>query len=542
MKEERPNRLIVFYPIFLAIMLAMGIWIGQQYNTGAIAGNGLFGGNDRETAKLQQIIDLIERQYVDTVNKKALVEGMVQQMLQDLDPHSYYISAEELQAFQEPLEGNFDGIGVEFMLQKDTIVVISPVEGGPSEAAGIRAGDRIVEVDGETIAGTDLSNQDVIDRLRGERGTKVKVGILHPGSKELVEVIITRAQIPIYSVAIGYMVNERTGYIKLSRFAKTSYEEFMEAAKRLKGQGMEKMVLDLRGNGGGYLDQAVEMSQEFLHKGDLIVFTEGEHQDRQSHYAAKDGEFRNMEVAILIDQGSASASEIVAGALQDNDRGTIVGRRSFGKGLVQEHVGLPDGSALRLTVARYHTPTGRCIQKPYGEGIEYNEEHLERYENGELTSEDSLVFDPELAFETEGGKTVYGGGGITPDIFVPVDTAGASYYLSELSYQGIINQFAFDQADRMREELNALNGPEQFRKQFQVDDALIAALVAFAEEQGLEPDEDAISTSRLQIANRLKANIARNIWNNEGYYPIVLEEDPVLNTALGNSERTVALP
>lgn len=534
MEERRPNKLAVFYPIFLALMLALGIWVGQSYNSGGISTPKFFGGQNGESAKIQQIIDLIEREYVDTVDQKALVEGVIQDMLQELDPHSYYISAEELQRFQEPLEGNFDGIGVEFMLQKDTIVVISPVEGGPSEAVGIRAGDRIVEVDGEVIAGTDLNNQDVIDKLRGERGTKVTVGILHPRSKDLLDVVITRAQIPIYSVAINYMVNEKTGYIKLSRFARTTYEEFMQAANELKAQGMEKLVLDLRGNGGGYLDQAVEMGQEFLNKGDLIVYTEGEHQEKRSHYAAKDGEFRNIELAVLIDQGSASASEIVAGALQDNDRGTIVGRRSFGKGLVQEHVGLPDGSALRLTVARYYTPTGRSIQKPYGDGIDYNEEHLARYQSGELTSEDSLVFDPELAFETEGGKTVYGGGGITPDVFVPVDTVGASMYLSELSYQGIINEFAFDQADRMREELNNLSGPEEYQKHYPMDEAMLQALVAFAEKNGIEDDPTGFAASKEVIAVRLKANIARNIWNNKGYYPIILEDDPVLNKALGS--------
>jgi len=532
MEERRPNKFAVFYPIFLAVMLALGIWIGQGYGSGKISAPIFMGNKNSESAKIEQILDLIERQYVDTVDQKELVEGVIQDLLQDLDPHSYYISAEELQRFQEPLEGNFDGIGVEFMIQEDTVVVISPVEGGPSEAVGILAGDRIVEVEGEVIAGIGIKNQDVIDHLRGERGTIVNVGIMHTRSDEVIPVEITRAKIPIYSVAVSYMVNETTGYIKLSRFARTTYEEFISAAEDLREQGMKKLVFDLRGNGGGYLDQAVDIGQEFLTKGDLIVYTEGRKQDRRSHYAEKDGEFRDIELAVLIDQGSASASEIVAGALQDNDRGTIIGRRSFGKGLVQEHVGLPDGSALRLTIARYYTPTGRCIQRPYGNGIDYQAEQMARYNSGEMISEDSLEYDPDLAFTTAGGKTVYGGGGITPDIFVPVDTIGGSMYLSELSYQGIINQFAFDQADRMRDELGELSGPEEYMDRYKIDEDMLKALTVFAEKKGLENDPEGLANSKELIARRLKANIARNIWNNKGYYPIILEDDPVLNKAL----------
>ena len=532
MEERRPNRFVVFYPIFLALMLVMGIWIGQAYNSGQITTPIFIGSQNKEGKKVQEILDLIEREYVDTVDQKELVEGVIQDLLQELDPHSYYISAEELQRFQEPLEGNFDGIGVEFMIQEDTVVVIAPVEGGPSESVGILAGDRIVRVEEEDIAGIGIKNQDVIDRLRGERGTKVNVGIMHSGSNDIVDVEITRAQIPIYSVAVSYMVDETTGYIKLSRFARTTYDEFYTAAKDLRDQGMEKLVFDLRGNGGGYLDQAAEIGQEFLNKGDLIVYTEGRKQDRKSHYAKKDGEFRDIELAVLIDQGSASASEIVAGALQDNDRGTIIGRRSFGKGLVQEHVGLPDGSALRLTIARYYTPTGRCIQRPYGEGIDYDADQMARYDSGELISEDSLRNDEDMAFTTPGGKTVYGGGGITPDIFVPVDTVGGSLYLSELSYQGIINQFAFDQADKMREELGELSGPEEYQERYKIDETMLQALIAFAEKKGLENDPEGLATSKAIIETRLKAYIARNIWNNKGYYPIILESDPVLSKAM----------
>src|SRR5690606_2568537 len=327
-----------------------------------------------------QVLDLIDRQYVDTVQKNALVDEVLQDILQRLDPHSYYISAAELRAAQEPLEGSFEGIGVEFAIQRDTIVVISPVEGGPSAAVGVRAGDRILSANGVKLAGVDISNEDVIKNLRGTEGSEVNVQILRSGRKEPFDVKITRGRIPIHSVAVSLMGDDNTGYIKLSRFAKNTHEEFMQAVRSLNEQGMQRLVLDLRGNGGGYLTSAVELADEFLPNGQVIVYTQGRNSPRRDITATADGDLHDIPLAILIDEGSASASEIIAGAVQDNDRGLVVGRRSFGKGLVQEHLDLPDHSAVRLTTARYYTPSGRSIQRPYGEGIDYSDDLMARYE------------------------------------------------------------------------------------------------------------------------------------------------------------------
>ena len=355
--------------------------------------------------KVGQVIDLIDRQYVDTVEKNELVDEVLQHMLQRLDPHSYYISAAELSAAQEPLEGSFDGIGVEFAIQHDTVVVISPVEGGPSEALGIRAGDRIIKADSVVLAGVEVTNDQVMKNLRGPSGSEVTVLLLRNGRAKPFEVLIKRGKIPIHSVAATLMTDDGTGYIKLVRFAKNTHEEFLAAAEELTKQGMKRLVLDLRGNGGGFLNSAILLADEFLPDGNTIVYTQGRNSPRRDITATSDGSYEKLPLAILIDEGSASASEIIAGAIQDNDRGTIVGRRSFGKGLVQEHVDLPDHSAVRLTTARYYTPSGRSIQKPYGKGIDYEDDFTARYEHGELLSADSIHLDSTRAFTTLGGRT-----------------------------------------------------------------------------------------------------------------------------------------
>jgi carboxyl-terminal processing protease len=529
-----------FYPLMLALMLVAGLFIGRDMSSDDASGGGpltVFRLRQPNTSdKIGQVLELIDRQYVDPVEKNRLVDEVLQDILQRLDPHSYYISSAELRAAQEPLEGSFEGIGVEFALQRDTIVVISPVEGGPSASAGIRAGDRIVGADDMPLAGVNITNEDVMKNLRGPGGSEVRLSILRTGRSKPFDVTITRGRIPIHSVAVSIMGEDGTGYIKLIRFAKNTHEEFMQAVEALMQQGMQRLVLDLRGNGGGYLTSAVELADEFLPHGSVIVYTKGRNSPRRDITATARGRLHNIPLAVLIDEGSASASEIIAGAVQDNDRGVIVGRRSFGKGLVQEHVDLPDQSAVRLTTARYYTPSGRSIQRPYGDGVDYLQDLGHRLDHGELLSIDSIRLDSSQVFTTIGGRTVFGGGGIMPDIFVPADTVEASSYLTELFFSGAINQFAFDVADRDRARLVAYGSSREFTRSFNISDQLMNDLQRYAREQGIRDRPEELQRSRTQIATRLKAGIARNIWGNTGYYEIMLDSDKIYrraNTELG---------
>ncbi|MGB6037005.1 MAG: S41 family peptidase, partial [Cryomorphaceae bacterium] len=486
-----------------------------------------------------QIISFIDREYVDTVAKNQMIEKAIASILEDLDPHSYYISAEEMAGYTEPLEGNFEGIGVEFLIQNDTVRVVAALDGGPSQELGIQAGDKIINVDDENIAGVEIKNDGVISRLKGEGGTIVKVDILR--DDKIIPFEITRGTIPINSVATAQIIDNTIGYIKISRFARTTYEEFAQSAAKLKQEGMKELVIDLRGNGGGYLTAAVQITEEFLQKGQLIVYTEGKSSPKKSYFASKKGEYSDIPLAILIDQGSASASEILAGAIQDNDRGTIVGRRSFGKGLVQEHMSLPDNSALRLTVARYYTPSGRSIQKPYGADIDYEADYENRFETGELVSADSIHFPDSLQYVTPGGRIVYGGGGIMPDIFVSLDTAGASEYLSIVSYRGILNQFGFDYADSHRKDLENFENYKDFEKTFDIDQNVFDNFVSYAEDKGVTPDQNGINLSKEVLKLRIKAYIARNIWGNDGFYAIMTDDDKVIREALVSISDTASL-
>ncbi len=529
-QNQNSNKLLIYYPILLAGMLVLGIYLGSYFTSGTSETTTFFPKKTVNSAdKIGQIINFIDKEYVDTVAKNNLINKAIGAILEDLDPHSYYITAEEIAAYTEPLEGNFDGIGVEFLIQKDTVRVVSAIEGGPSEELGIMAGDKIITVDGNNIAGVEIKNEDVIKYLKGPSGTKVNVEILRV--KEKIPFSITRGTIPINSVVTSQMLDNTTGYIKISRFARTTYDEFMTHMEKLSKQGMQEIILDLRGNGGGYLNAAVQLSEEFLQKGQLVVYTEGKASPKRSYYASKSGLYNEMPLAILINQGSASASEILAGAIQDNDRGLIIGRRSFGKGLVQEHLSLPDQSALRLTVARYFTPTGRSIQKPYGENIDYEDDYEMRFEHGEMMYQDSIVFPDSLKFTTPGGRTVYGGGGIMPDIFVGIDTVGASQYLSIVSYQGLLNQFGFDYADGHREDLNHYSSYSDFKQKFEINDAILNDFVAYSTEKGIEADDRGIAASKNVLKIRIKAYIARNIWGNDGYYAIMNQDDNVLKEA-----------
>lgn len=527
--EDNRRRYNPYIPLFLALALILGIFLGSRLS---FPREQVFS-EMPATTKVNQLLDYIEDQYVDTVNRKELMDRVLGELMQSLDPHSAYIPASDLQQVNESLQGNFDGIGIEFNIIRDTIRVVSALSGGPSEALGIQAGDKIVKIEGKNVAGVKITNEDVIGKLRGPGNSKVNVSIMRKGSPRLLDFTITRGKIPIHSLDVSYMVTPEIGYIKISRFSATTYEEYRDAFEKLQKKGMKKMVLDLRGNPGGYLDAAVDLADEFLPIGKLIVYTEGKAHPRREFHSTSRGDFEHSELVVLVDEGSASASEIVAGAVQDNDRATIIGRRSFGKGLVQEQSEFPDGSAIRLTIARYYTPTGRSIQKPYDQGLEayYNEE-VERYNHGELQSADSIRFADSLKFTTPAGKVVYGGGGIMPDIFVPLDTAGRSLYLAELNYNGIVNQFAFYYADRERDKLKEYKSIGNFNQSFMVSDALLNQLVEYAEKNGVKRKDEAIKRSDKLLRTQLKALIARNIWGNEGFYPVINSIDNAYLKAL----------
>lgn len=528
----------VYIPIIISLAVAVGFLLGINLNTGSstISFQKINPGESKNFNILNEVIGYIESEYVDTVQRQKLVDETVQYLLQELDPHSYYISAKELQAMNEPLEGNFEGIGIQFNIQKDTVVVINPLQGGPSEKVGVKAGDRIIKVEEELIAGNGISNSKVLKLLKGDKGTKVDITVERNAQK--LDFTITRDKIPIHSVDVAYMMTGKTGYIKVIRFAKTTYQEFMDAANELKSKGMENLIIDLRGNGGGFLDAAVDMSDELLESGKMIVYTKGRARPKEVYKSGSDNSLTETSLAVLVDESSASASEILAGAVQDNDRGLVIGRRSFGKGLVQEQTMWPDGSATRLTVARYYTPTGRCIQRPYDEGVEaYREEIYDRYKHGEMMHPDSTNFPDSLKYETPEGKTVYGGGGIFPDIFVPYDTAGGSTFLNRLVYRGVVYQWAFDYADTHREQLNGnYESAREFQENFSIGQSLIDDFVNFAKSEGVEPEPGEIEESQTEIKHRLKAYVARNIWNNEGFYPIWNKKDNVVNKALESLE------
>lgn len=531
-----PNGLKIYFPLIVAASLALGIYLGSNLNAVTSQQN-LLGYSSRSNDsynKLNDILNYIEQEYVDTVSRKQIVESTVQHMLQELDPHSYYISADELAEMNEPLEGSFDGIGVQFNITNDTIIVITPVSGGPSEKVGIQAGDRIVEVDGKIVAGVGITNREVLKMLKGKKGTEVTVGIKRNGKSDLSNFTIVRDAIPLYSIDVSYMLNDTTGYIKLSKFSRTTYDEFIEAGKTLKEAGMRELVLDLRGNGGGFLDAATRLADEFLKEDLLIVYTEGKARPRRTYFATSKGQFEDIGLKILIDEGSASASEIIAGAIQDNDRGVIYGRRSFGKGLVQEQTPWPDGSATRLTIARYYTPTGRCIQKPYESGDieDYNTDLNNRYLHGELSAADSISFPDSLKYTTPKGKVVYGGGGIMPDIFVPIDTEGGSWLLSEISYRGIINQFAFDFVDKHRDMTDKYNTAEKFDAGFNVDENLLSQFQRFIKQKNVTINQADWNRSKAQIKMRVKAQIGRNLLNDEAFYRALNKNDKTLLKAV----------
>ncbi|MBL0339744.1 MAG: S41 family peptidase [Bacteroidetes bacterium] len=534
MENEKTFKKWYYMPFLFAIVLAGGIYLGNLLHVPFIQERSFFSANTNQFNKFSDVLTYIQQEYVDTVDRNQLVNVSIEKMLQSLDPHSAYIPAEDLKSANEPLEGNFEGIGVEFHLQNDTIMVVSAISGGPSESVGIKAGDRIVMVDDTVVAGVNISNSEVMQKLRGPGGTKVKVKILRRSVSQLLDFTITRGKIPIYSLDASFMVNDSTGYFKISRFAATTYDEFMQASIAMKKKGMKQLIIDFRGNPGGYLDAATKLADEFLGNKKTVVYTEGKARPRTNYEATGVGEFENAKVVILIDEGSASASEIVAGALQDWDRATIVGRRSFGKGLVQEQTVLPDGSALRLTIARYYTPTGRSIQKPYKDGYdEYNNELNSRFDHNELLTADSIHFPDSLKFKTPGGKFVYGGGGIMPDVFVPIDTTGRNNeFLIEVINKSVISEFAFDYVDVNRARMKSYKSFTDFKNNFQVDKIVFDSFIKAALAKDVKKNDKEISETEAYLKNQIKAFIGRQVFKNEGFYPILLGVDKTFLKAI----------
>jgi len=485
--------------------------------------------------KYSRALSYISSYYVDSVDASQLVEDAIVNMLKELDPHSTYIPADKVKEMNQPLEGNFEGIGIQFNVLKDTIYVISPISGGPSEKVGIRAGDRIVEIDGENVAIIEITTQGVRDRLLGEKGTKVNVGVKRKNVNEILYFNITRDKIPIYSVDASYMASDNIAYVKINRFSLTTVDEFNEKVESLKANGAKSIILDLRGNGGGYLDKAIDLADEFLEKDQLIVYTKGLQMPKTQNFATGNGNCKDGKLVILIDEGSASASEIVSGAIQDWDRGIIVGRRSFGKGLVQKPMFLPDGSMIRLTIARYYTPTGRLIQKPYDEGSEeYAKELLTRYEHGEFLNQDSIDFPDSLKYYTlKNKRVVYGGGGIMPDIFVPLDTTSVTNFYGNVIRQGVLNSFVLDYIDNNRKKMkSAYPDFNLFRTDFEVTEKMLDELVKYSEKNKLTASEEEIEKSKKDLSLLVKALIARDLWDMSEYYQIVNVRDKGFNKAM----------
>lgn len=508
------------------VMLGLALSVGAQVKR-----------PEATTDKFAMLLNYVEHYYVDSVNSAQLTEKAIVSLLEQLDPHSSYFTAEEMQESNEPLQGSFSGIGVTFNIHKDTIFILEPVSGGPSEKLGIKAGDKIVEVNGENVAGVGIKNSDVMAKLKGPKGTKVNVGIQRKGVKNIIPFEITRDNIPIYSIDAAYMVKPGIGYIKIARFAKTTMEELRKALTDLKAEGMKSLVLDLQGNGGGLLNTAVEMADEFLSGDKLLVYTEGRSFPRKEDHADpnKTGMFEKGKLIVLIDESSASASEIVSGAIQDWDRGLIIGRRSFGKGLVQRQMNLPDGSSIRLTVQRYFTPSGRCIQKSYEEGVEdYYNDRSERFKHGEFFSADSIQFPDSLKYFTNIKKrVVYGGGGIMPDIFVPLDTTENSDYFFDLIRVGAINDWALTYSDAQRDALlKKYPTVESFIAGYTVSDAELKVIFDLGEKEEVKYNEEQFKISEHALRIRCKALVARNIYNNQAFFKVINDLNPSLKKAI----------
>ena len=533
----RNSKHTILFPLLLAAGVVLGLLLGQYLgrNTTASQLKGVLDRMTLPTNKLTYTLSLIENEYVDSVSMDSLAEHVIPLLVRELDPHSVYIPASEMAALNEPLEGEFDGIGVVFNMATDTVIVLNVIPQGPSDKAGIKAGDRIIEINDSLVAGQQIPQNQIVRLLRGPRGSKVHLGLERQGIPDLVQVEVTRGVIPIKSVESSFRLVDDIGYIKLGQFARTTHEEIRQALASLRAEGVTKVIFDLRGNSGGFLDQAIGVANEFLHEGQLIVYTEDRHHRQLREYADGTGSAQDMEVAVLIDEGSASSSEILAGALQDNDRGTIIGRRSFGKGLVQRQIPYSDGSAMRLTTARYYTPTGRSIQKPYtiGDDASYEEDLVNRFRNNEFFSADSIHFADSLKRVTPGGKVVYGGGGIMPDLFVPADTTDVTPYFIEVAGRNILYRYTIEYSDRHRDALNAVRTLEDLETLLDSDKTLVEDFIRYAARKGVAPRYGDIARSRKLIEAQLRAYIGRNTQlEDNGFYANIYPVDNVTMRAI----------
>ncbi len=521
--------------LVLIILLSIlgGLMLGNLLSNRANGSIGSILGNRSLHGKVDELLSIIDAQYVDSVNTNDMTEEMMADLIAKLDPHSVYIPASDLENVNSELEGSFSGIGVQFNIQNDTIMIVAVVSGGPSEKVGLLAGDRIIKVNDSIFIGKNVTNEKVMKKLRGPEGSKVKLGIKRHGTREILYYSITRGQIPVNSVDIAYMIEPQVGFIRVSKFAATTYAEFLDAISKLRNQGAKKYIVDLRENSGGFMDQAINMVNEFLPAGRMIVYSEGKAYPRSEAKSDGKGSCINLPIVVLIDEFSASASEIFAGAIQDNDRGLIIGRRSFGKGLVQQQLDLSDGSAIRLTVARYYTPSGRSIQKHYerGNAKDYEMDMINRYTHGEFDNKDSIHLADSLKFKTVAGRTVFGGGGIMPDIFVARDTTEFTPYLNKTVNYGYLYQFAFQYSDRNRAKLKSLKTWKSI-DDYLNNQNLITEFVSFAKTKGLAPNQAQINISKRFLLLQLKAYITRNAMGDAGFYPMLYKEDKTVLRAL----------
>lgn len=536
--SSNKNRLM---PFLLAICLVAGILIGTFY-TNHFSGNKL-GIINTSSNKLNALLHIIDEQYVDTVSMFNLVEEAMPQILAELDPHSSYISAKDLEAVNSDLKGSFSGIGVQFTIQDDTIHINSVIQGGPSEKVGLLAGDRIVEVDDSSFVGKIVTNSEAMRRLKGEKGSKVKLGIYRPGEKEILHFTVVRGDIPVKSIDAAYMINDKFGYVKVNKFGETTYPELLVALAQLSQANCKGMIIDLRGNTGGYMAAAIQMVNEFLPNNKLIVYTEGRKSPRENYTSNGTGSSQTMPLIVLMDEGSASASEIFAGAIQDNDRGTIIGRRSFGKGLVQQPIEFSDGSAIRLTIARYYTPSGRCIQKPYEKGndAEYEMDIITRYEHGEFFSADSIKQNIKEIYHTSLGRTVYGGGGIMPDIFVPQDTTGMTSYYRMAATRGLIIRYTLDYTDKNRNKLKEYDTPQKMEAYLKTQN-LLEKFAEYAEKKGLKRRNILMYKSKQLFEESLYGNIIYNMLGIEAYITYSNLTDKTVQKALEVLEKGESFP
>lgn len=540
MKATRNLKPIIGLVAVCSLAIAIGIWVGFSFGQKQVSRLPANEALSSTVLKLTEVLKHIDSSYVDETDLTKLSESTISAMLQQLDPHSTYLTTEELAKSNIGLKGELEGIGIEFMMLNDTVNVIAPVSGGPSEQVGIKAGDKIVKVDGQPFSGQGLKPIEIVSKLRGPKGTKVKLTVQRGRGEQLLDFTVTRAKIPIYSVDASYMIDQHIGYIKVSRFGAQTFKEFKVAFNKLHKQGMTKLMLDLRGNPGGYMDMAIQMVNMLLPQGQLIVYTKGKKSKYNAKYTAKGGDrFEHCPVIVLINEGTASAAEIIAGALQDNDRALVVGRRSFGKGLVQVPVQLKDDSQIRLTVSRYYTPSGRFIQKSYEDGTEaYHLDVIERYKQGEFFRVDNIQVNEDLKYQTSKGRTVYGGGGIMPDYFVPFEPYAD--YLKQLLAAGILEQYALKYVDQYRENLSKMRW-EDYSKHFEVTELMLKKIVKYAEKEGVTYDNKAFRTDKRYVKHLLKAFIARNVWRDQGFYPIYHEEDKEFQKALQLFDEAEAL-